>query len=147
LAIMPIPPEQAARIVEGTPDGVLQADAGGVIRYWNAGCERIFGWSAAEAEGKSMDLIIPERLRARHWDGWEKTMATGHTKYGAGELLAVPALHKDGRTLSIEFSIQLFRGAGGAIEASAAVIRDVTQRFQKDREQRARLRELEARVR
>lgn len=143
---MPISPELAARLVEGSPDAVLYADAGGAIRYWNLGCERVFGWSEAEAVGKSMDLIIPERLRGRHWEGWEKTMASGQTRYGAGDLLAVPALHKDGRTLSIEFSIQLLRGADGRIEGSAAVIRDVTQRFQRDKELRARLRELEARA-
>lgn len=143
---MPISPELAARLVEGSPDAVLYADSGGAIRYWNPGCERVFGWSEAEAVGKSMDLIIPERLRGRHWEGWDKTMASGTTRYGAGDLLAVPALHKDGRTLSIEFSIQLLRGPDGRIEGSAAVIRDVTQRFQRDKELRARLRELEARA-
>jgi PAS domain S-box-containing protein len=133
-------------VVEGTPDGVLVADGDGVIRLWNAGAARIFGWSAAEAVGKGLDLIIPERLRGRHWDGWNKTMATGVTRYGAGDLLAVPALHKDGHTISIEFSIQLLRGADGALAGSAAVIRDVTARFQKDKELRLRLKELEAKA-
>jgi PAS domain S-box-containing protein len=131
-------------VVEGTPDGVLCADRDGVIRLWNAGAERIFGWSASEAMGKGLDLIIPERLRGRHWDGWNRTMETGATRYGAGDVLAVPALHKDGRSLSIEFSIQLLRGADGSIVGSAAVIRDVTARFQRDKELRTRLRELEA---
>lgn len=131
-------------VVEGSPEGILVADRDGVIRFWNAGAERIFGWSAAEALGKALDLIIPERLRARHWEGWDKTMGTGATRYAAGDLLAVPALHRDGRTVSIEFSIQLLRGADGAVAGSAAVIRDVTARFQKDKELRARLKELEA---
>src|SRR5512147_2801958 len=133
-------------VVEGSPDGVLCADRKGVILLWNRGAERIFGWSAAEVVGKGMDLIIPERLRARHWAGWDKTMETGVTRYGAGDLLAVPALHKDGHTLSIEFSIQLLRAADGSIAGSAAVIRDVTARFQRDKELRVRLQSLEARA-
>jgi PAS domain S-box-containing protein len=136
----------ARRIIEGSPDAILYADAAGVIRYWNAGAERLFGYAAAEALGRSMDLVIPERLRARHWEGWHKTMATGATRYGAGDLLAVPAQHKDGRSLSIEFSIQLLRGEDGRVEGSAAVLRDVTARFQKDKELRSRLKELEARL-
>jgi len=143
---LPAPEALPRLLVEGTPDGILAADRDGVIRLWNAGAERIFGWSAGEAVGKGMDLIIPERLRGRHWDGWNKTMETGVTRYGAGDLLAVPALHRDGRTLSIEFSIQLFRGADGAVAGSAAVIRDVTARFQKDKELRLRLKELEAQL-
>jgi PAS domain S-box-containing protein len=136
----------ALRLVEGTPDGVLVCDREGTIRAWNAGAERIFGFAASEAIGRSMDLFIPERLRPRHWEGWKKTMATGATRYGGGDLLAVPALHKDGRTISIEFSIQVLRGEDGKPAGSAAVIRDVTARFQRDKETKARIRELEAKV-
>jgi PAS domain S-box-containing protein len=141
----PIPAELALRIVEGSPDAILYADRQGVVRLWNPAAERMFGFPAAEALGQRMDFFIPERLRARHWQGWEGTMASGSTRYGAGDLLAVPALHKDGRTLSIEFSIQLLRAADGSIAGSAAVIRDVTARFQRDKELRARLKELEGR--
>src|SRR5512145_1394900 len=109
-----VPADLHRLIVEGTPDAVLYADREGLIRLWNGGAERIFGWSAGEAEGKSLDLIVPERLRTRHWDGWDRTMASGTTRYGSGDLLAVPALHKDGRTLSIEFSIQLLRAPDGS---------------------------------
>jgi len=140
----PVPAELFRLIVEGTPDGVLYADREGLIRLWNAGAERIFGFTAAEVLGKSLDVIVPERLRTRHWDGWEKTMASGVTRYGAGDLLAVPALHKDGRTLSIEFSIQLLPASDGGIAGSAAFIRDVTARFERDRALRLKLRELEA---
>lgn len=143
---LPAPEELPRLVVEGSPDGILVADRDGVIRFWNAGAERIFGWSAAEALGKGLDLIVPERLRARHWEGWHRTMETGATRYAAGDLLAVPALHRDGRTVSIEFSIQLFRGADGAVAGSAAVIRDVTARFQRDKELRVRLKELEAKL-
>ncbi len=134
----------AVRIVEGAADAVLFTDREGVIRLWNAGAERIFGWTAAEAIGKSMDLIIPERLRARHWQNWGRVMETGVTRY-ATDVLAVPAQRKDGAPLSIEFTIQLVRDDAGRILGPAAVIRDVTARFQKDKELRAKLKELEAR--
>ena len=88
------------QLVEGSPDAIILGDAHGVIQLWNAGAETIFGFSAAEAVGQSMDLIVPERLRARHWSGYDRVMATGVSRYGQGELLAVPATTKDGRTLS-----------------------------------------------
>ena len=134
----------AARIVEETGDAVLFADREGVVRLWNRGAERMFGFSAAEAIGQSMDFIIPERLRQRHWDGWKRVMETGVTRYGT-EVLAVPAVRKDGQTLSIEFTIQLIRDASGRILGPSAVIRDVTARFKREKELRARLKELEAR--
>jgi len=145
---MTIPSQEwlSARIVAGSPDAILFADRDGVIRLWNAGAEAVFGWSAAEAVGRSMDMIIPERLRGRHWDGWNRVMATGQTRYGAGELLAVPALKKDGGALSIEFSIQLLRDDAGAIVGPVAVIRDVTVRWKRDKELRLRVKELEAKV-
>jgi PAS domain S-box-containing protein len=133
------------RIVEATGDAVLYCDRDGKIRFWNAGAEATFGWSAAEAVGQSMDLIIPERLRGRHWEGWDKTMATGVTKYGR-DLLAVPAARKDGTPLSIEFTIQLLRDEGGAILGAGAIVRDVTARWNRDKELRRRLKELEAQL-
>lgn len=143
--IDPTPEWICRRIVEATGDAVLFGDRDGKIRFWNAGAEATFGWSAAEAVGQSMDLIIPERLRGRHWEGWEKTMATGVTKYGR-ELLAVPAARKDGAPLSIEFTIQLVRDAGGAILGAGAIIRDVTARWNRDKELRKRLKDLEAQL-
>ena len=137
----------ARRIVEATGDAVLYAGRDGRIRYWNGGAEAIFGWSAAEAVGQSMDLIIPERLRGRHWEGWEKSMATGVTRYSGRDLLAVPAQRKDGQPLSIEFTIQLVWDDRGTLLGASAIIRDVTERFQRDREMRRRLAELEAKAR
>ena len=134
------------RIVEGAGDGVLFADLEGRIRYWNAGAAALFGWSASEVLGQSMDLIIPERLRGRHWQGWDQVMKTGLTRYGH-DILAVPAARKDGAPLSIEFTIQLVRDDAGAIVGASAIIRDVTARFTKDRELRKRVAELEAKVR
>jgi PAS domain S-box-containing protein len=137
--------ELAARIVEGAADAVIFSDREGRILLWNRGAERIFGWSAEETVGKSMDLMIPERLRPRHWEGWDRVMQTGVTRY-ATDTLAVPALRKDGGTISIEFTIQLVRDDGGAIVGPVAIMRDVTARFQREKELRARLKEAEAKL-
>lgn len=122
-------PDFANVFLSEMPDGVLLADDEGVIRMWNAGCERIFGFSAEEAIGQSLDIIIPENLRARHWEGYEQTMRTGKTRYGAGDLLGVPALRKDGTRISVEFSIVLFRNSNCRIVGIGAVMRDVTKKF------------------
>ncbi len=135
----------ATRIVAAAGDGILFADRRGVIRLWNGGAERIFGWTAAEAIGQSLDLIIPERLRPRHWESWDRVMETGVTRY-ASETLAVPAVRKDGGTLSIEFTIQLVRDDAGTILGPAAIVRDVSARFAREKELRARIKELEAKV-
>jgi PAS domain S-box-containing protein len=135
----------AARIVEGAADAVLFTDRAGKILLWNSGAERMFGWTAAEAVGKSMELIIPDRLRARHWQNWDRVMETGVTRY-ATDVLAVPALRKDGAPLSIEFTIQLVRDEAGKIVGPAAIVRDVTARFQREKELRAKVKELEAKV-
>jgi len=123
-------PDFANVFLSEMPDGVLVADDKGVIRMWNAGCERIFGFTAEEAVGQSLDIIIPENLRARHWEGYQRTMRTGETRYGAGDLLNVPALRKDGTRISIEFSILPFRNAEGRIVGIGAVMRDVTKKFE-----------------
>ncbi len=132
------------QIVERSPDAVIFGDTGGIIRLWNAGAQAIFGFTAEEAIGQSMDIIIPERLRTRHWEGYHKVMATGVSRYGSGEVLAVPAITKDGRTISIEFTIQMLKGPGGEILGPVATIRDVTKRFQREKEMARRLKDLEA---
>jgi PAS domain S-box-containing protein len=136
----------AARIVSGAPEAVLFAGRDGVIRLWNTGAEAMFGWSSAEAVGQSLDLIIPERQRGRHWESWDRVMETGVTRYGAGQLLAVPALRKDGATLSIEFSIQLLREEGGPILGAVAIVRDVTERWRREKELRQHVKELEKKL-
>jgi PAS domain S-box-containing protein len=134
------------QIVEGSPDAVILGDAGGIIRLWNAGAEAVFGYTSAEAIGQSMDIIIPERLRGRHWDGYRRVMATGSSRYGAGDLLAVPAIRKDGGGISVEFTIQTLRDEAGRITGLVAILRDVTKRFQREKELGRRLKELEAKV-
>ncbi|HKT19838.1 MAG TPA: PAS domain S-box protein, partial [Stellaceae bacterium] len=106
------------------------ADADGLIRFWNKGAVRIFGFSTAEALGQSLDIIIPENLRKRHWDGYAETMRTGKTRYGDGDILAVPALRKDGTRVSIEFTILPFHDRAGRMVGIAAILRDVTKRFE-----------------
>ena len=133
------------RIVEDSPIAILFADREGKIRFWNAGAEALFGYAAQEALGQSLDLIVPERQRARHWEGWDRVMASGVTKYGR-DALAVPALKKDGSRISIEFNIVLVRAASGELAGAAALIQDVTARWQKQKEINARLAELEAKV-
>jgi len=130
------------QIVDFSQDGMLFADREGIIRLWNSGAESIFGYSAREALGQSLDLIIPEKLRERHWEGYHRVMDTGETRYGK-ELLKVPALRKDGEPLSIEFSILLIRDPQNEIVGSAAIIRDVTKRWQHDKELKERLKALE----
>jgi PAS domain S-box-containing protein len=132
-------------IVEGSPEAIVLGDAQGIIRLWNAAAAALFGFTAEEAVGHSMEIIIPERLRSRHWDGYHKVMATGVSRYGHGDLLAVPAVTKDGRTISIEFTIQMLKGAAGEIVGPLATIRDVTNRFQREKEMSRRMKELEAR--
>ena len=125
----------ARRIVEEMPEAVIFADREGVILLWNRGAEVMFGYAAAEALGRSLDLIIPERHRSRHWEGYHEVMTSGVTRYGT-ELLAVPAVRKDGRRISIEFSIALLRGETGDVLGAAAVVRDVTARWERDKAMR-----------
>jgi PAS domain S-box-containing protein len=132
------------KIVENSPIAILFADREGRIRLWNAGAEAMFGYTAGESLGQSLDLIIPERQRTRHWEGWEKVMATGVTQYGR-DVLAVPATRKDGSRISIEFNILLVRTGTGEILGAAALIQDVTARWQREKEMKARLAVLEAR--
>ena len=117
------------RIVEEISEAVIFADRQGVVRLWNRGAATMFGYSADEALGQSLDLIIPERFRARHWDGYRQVMGTGVTSYGE-RLLAVPAMRKDGQRISIEFSIALLKDERGEVAGAVAVVRDVTARWQ-----------------
>jgi PAS domain S-box-containing protein len=116
--------------VQETSDAVVYADAEGRISFWNKGAERIFGFAASEAIGESLDIIIPENLRERHWKGYAETMHTGQTRYGAGDLLAVPALRKDGARISVQFTILPFRDGSGRLLGIAATLRDVTKQFE-----------------
>lgn len=133
---------ELAEMVRSLADAVVVADARGTITFWNDAATRVFGWSPHEAVGQSLDLIVPEKLRARHWEGYNRTMATGETRYG-DRLLEVPALHRDGRRLSIAFTVTLLVAPGGAApHAIAAVIRDETEQWAQRRRLRDELADL-----
>jgi PAS domain S-box-containing protein len=127
-----------AELGDQLAEAVLVADRSGTITYWNQSAERLFGWKAHEAVGATLDLIIPERHRARHWHGYARTVATGVTRYGT-ELLEVPAAHRDGRTLSIAFTLTVLTGPDGSVSRLVAVVRDDTERWQERRRLRAEL--------
>jgi PAS domain S-box-containing protein len=133
------------QIVEGAQDAIIFADPDGIIRLWNSGAEVLFGYSAEEALGQSLDLIVPEKLREKHWEGYHKVMETGVTRYGS-ELLAVPALNKDDSRMSVEFTIVLLKDDTGKPQGTAAIMRDVTERWQKKKELKKRLAELEKKI-
>jgi PAS domain S-box-containing protein len=133
------------QIVEGAGDAIMVCNAEGAITLWNCAAERIFGFTEAEALGQSLDMIIPQRQRQRHWDGYNKTMETGITKYGA-DLLRVPALHKDGHTLSIAFTVSMLFSENREVTGIVAFVRDETARFAEERKLRARLQEAETTI-
>jgi len=130
------------QLVEAIGDAIVASDAGGTIVLWNPAAERMFGFTESEALGQSLDLIIPQRQQQRHWDGYHKTMETGQTRYG-NDVLRVPAMHKDGHTISIAFTVALLHSADGKVSAIVAAIRDETSRFAEERNLRKRLTELE----
>lgn len=129
-------------VLEQAPDAILFSDAEGFIRIWNRGAEMMFGYSAEEALGQSLDLIIPERLRNRHWEGYHQVMATGQTRYGK-DLLSVPALHRSGQQLSCEFSIVMLKNEAGDLIGVGSIMRDVTARWAKEKELKERIAALE----
>ncbi len=132
-----------AQLVMAAGDAIIVSDAGGAITLWNPAAERMFGFSESEAMGQSLDIIIPERQRQRHWDGYAKTMRTGQTRYGS-DVLRVPALHKDGHSLSIAFTVALLTSPDGTVTGIVAIIRDETSRWAEERKLRRRLSELES---
>lgn len=132
----------ARALLEGEGDAVVASDRDGIILFWNPGAARIFGFTADEAIGQSLDIIIPERLRARHWEGYRETMRTGKSRYGGGDLLSVPALRKDGAQISVEFTIAVVRNEPGSeMLGLVAVMRDATVRFNELKALRKELRE------
>jgi PAS domain S-box-containing protein len=130
------------RLVMESRDAIIFADREGIIRLWNAGAEAMFGYRAAEMEGENLDRIIPATLRDRHNQGYRRVMAKGESQYAA-ELLAVPGLRQDGARISLEFTITLIKDEQGAVLGAAAILRDVTARWQREQEMRKRLAALE----
>jgi PAS domain S-box-containing protein len=126
-------------IITQAPDAILAADTTGIIRLWNHGAERIFRTPADQAIGQSLDLIIPENLRQRHWQGWAKVMLAGHSRYGEDDLLRVPAIRGDGSRFSAEFSIVMLKNETGKVTGVAAILRDVSEQWEREKALKARL--------
>jgi PAS domain S-box-containing protein len=135
----------AEAVVTESAEAIVVTDPDGIILLWNNGAARIFGFSAADVMGQSLDVIIPEKLRARHWQGYQQTMLTGYTRYG-DKLLSVPALHRDGHRLSIEFSVALLRDEADQIVGISAIMREVSERREAEKALRTKLSELQSRV-
>lgn len=129
----------ADAVLRTESDAIVASDESGIIRFWNPGAKRIFGYESEEAIGQSLDIIIPERLRARHWQGYRQVMVTGESRYGYGDVLAVPGLRKDGKGISLEFTIAAIRNQNGKIMGMVAIMRDVTLRFEEMRALRQKI--------
>ena len=117
-------------LLNSPAEAIVYSDREGLIRFWNEGAERVFGFTAEEALGQSLDIMIPERQRQRHWEGYDEVMRTGVSRYGSGDLLSVPATRKDGSRISVEFTIVPLKDAEGRMMGMASVMRDVTARFE-----------------
>jgi PAS domain S-box-containing protein len=133
------------QLINDAPDAILVADREGIISFWNKGAEQMFGYTDAEAIGQSLDLIIPENLRSRHWEGYWRVIATGETKYETG-LLSSPGICKDGRRVSLEFSMILLRDESGAMWGCASIMRDVTERWNREKELKKQLAACESKL-
>ncbi|MCS7295672.1 MAG: PAS domain S-box protein [Dehalococcoidia bacterium] len=137
-------PDIAHLLFEQAPDGIIFADRDGIIRAWNAAAERVFGYRSEHALGQSLDLIIPEQFREAHWRGYRRAIEEGTTKY-EGRHMPTRSHRADGSTLYVELSFAIVTEGGRALGALAHV-RDITERFQQERENRKRLQELERRL-
>jgi len=131
------------QIIDGASDAIMFSDREGIIRLWNRGAENMFGYAASEVLGQSLDLIIPENLRGRHWDGYFRVMESGESRYST-ELLSAPALRKDGTRISTEFSMVMIKDDNNTVLGVTAIIRDVTTRWQREKELKERIKELTA---
>ena len=131
--------------VHAAGDAMIAADPDGVIALWNPAAERIFGFSAGEALGETLDLIIPERFRHRHGEGYRQVMSSGTTRYGH-DVLRVPALHKQGHVLSVAFTVTLLFSAEKDVDMIVAVVRDETESWNQTRALRQQLKDCETRL-
>jgi PAS domain S-box-containing protein len=121
-------PTLSEAILEQAPDAVIFADREGLIRLWNQSAAALFGYAAAEVLGRSLDVIIPERLRNAHWQGYRKATETGVMKY-AGRVLTTRSVHKDGRRVYVDLSFGVVRDGAGHVIGALAIGRDCTERY------------------
>lgn len=125
-------PALAEWIVEQVSDALIYADRAGNIVRWNQAACRLFGYGATEALGGSLNLIIPEHLRAAHWAGFNAAIDSGETKL-QGRPTLTRAVHKNGRKLYVEMTFALVKDSGGVAVGSVAMARDVTERVERER--------------
>lgn len=125
------------------PEAVIFCDLEGVVRVWNGGAEKVFGWTAEEAIGQSLDMIIPERMRKAHWDGFNQAIARGGVKPGRTSMIT-RSLHKTEESIYIDMSFEMVRNEAGDMLGSLAVVRDATKRFTEEKALRKQLAELTA---
>lgn len=133
----------AFHILRSMPEAVIFSDLEGIVRVWNGGAEKIFGWSAAEAIGQSLDMIIPERMRKAHWDGFNQAVARGGVKAGRTSMIT-RSLHKSEEFIYIDMSFEMVRDDAGNMLGSLAVARDATKRFNDEKALRKQLADLTA---
>lgn len=133
-------------LVDQCPDGIVFAGPDGRVALWNEAAERIFGYSSEQALGQSLDIIIPERLRKAHWEGFDKAVQAGVTRH-QGAALPTKAMRRDGTIIYVEMSFAVMIGDDGAAVGALAQVRDITERFERERANRRRLRELEQQIR
>jgi PAS domain S-box-containing protein len=123
------------------PEALIFSDLQGIIRIWNPGSENVFGFTAAEAIGQSLDLIIPERMRQAHWDGFNKAVARGGTLPGRTSMIT-RSLHKSGEQIYVDMSFAMVKNKAGEMLGSMAIARDATKRFTEEKNLRKQLAEL-----
>jgi PAS domain S-box-containing protein len=139
---MPTDAELAGLLIQQNPDAVIFADTAGVIRAWDGAADRVFGHAAEDAIGQSLDLIVPERFREAHWRGYNRALSEGSTKY-SGQSLPTRSVRKDGMTVYVELTFAVVQNARGEVIGALAQARDITERWEREREQARRLKELE----
>lgn len=128
-------------ILRSMPEALIFSDLDGIIRLWNPGAETVFGFTAAESIGQSLDLIIPERLRKAHWDGFNQAIARGGIKPGRTSMIT-RSLHKSGTDIYVDMSFEMVKNQAGQMLGSMAVARDATARFLEEKNLRRQLAEL-----
>lgn len=133
-------------IVTKAGDAIIFADRDGRIQLWNQGAEDIFGYTENEALDESLDIIIPERFRDRHWEGYTNAMERGETTHDRGERLSVPAVRKDGERISVAFTVTLVPDTNDELVGIAAILRDVTDQWEAQQDRKERIEELEERI-
>ena len=128
-------PAAFAAMFDQVPVSLIVSDREGRIVAWNRASEALFGFAPADMVGKSLDVIIPEHLRDAHWKGYDRSLASGETKY-AGQVMTTRAVHKEGRKLYVDFSFAMLKDERGQVVGAMAAGRDATERFLAERARR-----------